>query len=384
MLNAVSARAIDGYRELPRRLQIGSLSIDGGVAVQAALSGYSDRPMRVVAREHGAPFCFHEVVLDKTVTTPGKLQRRILDLGDEDHPIGGQLMGSDPSGFAPAARTLVDAGFDLVDINFGCPVPRVLGRCRGGFLLGEPETALQIVDSVVQTVAGDAPVTVKMRRGIADDEESERAFWTILEGLFERGASGVTVHPRTVEQRYVGPSRWSFLTRVKQHVGPERTVLGSGDLFSVPDIESMLLQTGVDGVTLARGAIGNPFLFRQWNAHCAGNPVQAPSIGEQRAAIERHAELAHEVYGDKAYLAKTRTHAIKYAALHPSGVAVRDAFVKIRERTAFDLVLETYYAAACADERARDVLAADDEASRLKSCGVAGGDAPDSPPHRES
>src|SRR5437868_8251345 len=135
-------------------------------AVQAALSGCSDRPMRMVARRYGAEFAMAEVVLDELVLLKGKLRARVFEIGEDDHPIGGQLMGSRPEQFAEAANDLVEAGYDSVDINFGCPVKKVLGRCRGGFLLSDPFNALVIVKAVVQSVGGRRPVTLKMRRGL--------------------------------------------------------------------------------------------------------------------------------------------------------------------------------------------------------------------------
>src|ERR1700746_3463825 len=131
-------------------------------AIQAALSGFSDRPMRVVARRYGAEFAMAEVVLDELVVLKGKLRARLFEIADDDHPIGGQLMGSRPEQFAEAANDLVEAGYDSVDLNFGCPVKKVLGRCRGGFLLSDPEHALAIVKAVIQSVGGRRPVTLKM------------------------------------------------------------------------------------------------------------------------------------------------------------------------------------------------------------------------------
>lgn len=302
-------------------------------AVQAALSGYSDLPMRTVAREHGAPYALHEVVLDELVLQKGKLRNRILAVPEHDHPVGGQLMGSQPGTFGKAARELVKAGFDVVDINFGCPVNKVLGRCRGGYLLSEPDNALQIVDAVLQSVAGDAPVTVKMRRGYDDGPDAERAFFAILDGAFARGIAAVTVHGRTVLQKYVGPSRWEFLARVKRGYG-DRTVLGSGDLFSPFDVLRMLAVTGVDGVTVARGCIGNPFVFEQVRALLQGEAPQAPTLRRQRAALRRHGELAERHYGAERALPKVRMHAIKYCQYHPEPVWARDQLVMVKGLTA--------------------------------------------------
>src|SRR5712671_1179725 len=267
-------------------LRIGPLQIKLP-AIAAALSGFSDRPMRIVARRYGAEFAMAEVVLDELVLLNGKLRARIFKIGEDDHPIGGQLMGSRPEQFGEAAGELVNAGYDSIDINFGCPVKKVLGRCRGGFLLSDPRGALDIVRSVINAVDGRRPVTLKMRRGFDDSAESERNFFTILDGAFELGVAAITVHGRTVKQRYIGPSNWEFLKRVKRHVG-SRTILGSGDLFTADAVLRMMTETGVDGVTVARGAIGNPFIFRECRALMEGQAIAPPSVAEQREAMDLH------------------------------------------------------------------------------------------------
>ncbi len=310
-------------------LRIGPLEF-GLPAVQAALSGYSDRAMRVVARRRGAELAMAEVVLDKLVLLKGKLRDRMLWLGADDHPIGGQLMGAEPEQFGLAAAELVAHGYDLVDLNFGCPVRKVLGRCRGGFLLTTPNVALDIVKSVLDKVGGRRPVTVKMRRGFDDSAESERNFFEILDGAFALGAAAVTVHGRTVKQRYEGPSNRAFLGRVKRHAG-DRTVLGSGDVFLPEDVPAMMSETGVDGVWVARGAIGNPFIFREVRALLGGLPLPPPpSIAEQRAALEEHLALtAQELGPEKAGIVLRKT-AIRYADLHPLRDEVRKAFLRTR------------------------------------------------------
>lgn len=347
-------------------LRFGPVTI-GGPAVQAALSGYSDLAMRTVAREHGASYAINEVVLDTLVLQKGRLQRRILSIPEHDHPVGGQLMGSQPETFGAAAREMVDAGYDVVDINFGCPVNKVLGRRRGGWLLQDPATAMAIVDRVLDGVAGDAPVTVKMRRGYDDSAESERAFFTILEAAVARGVTAVTVHPRTVRQKYVGPSAWQFLARCKRELGAF-PVFGSGDLFSPFDVVDMLRQTGVDGVTVARGCIGNPFIFRQIDALLNGETPRRPTCAEQRAAMQRHLELALPFYGnEKTALGHIRMHVIKYAQYHRDPVWARTRCVTIRR---FEDLLPTI-AAVFADEfdfGARELRREDAVVPTISSC----------------
>lgn len=322
--------------------QLGSESVTFPV-FQAALSGYSDLAMRRVARLHGAVHTLNEVVLDQTVLTRGKKQRAITRVADDDHPVGGQLMGAEPEAFAAAADALVTAGYDWVDINFGCPVRKVLGRCRGGFHLSQPRTARAIMRAVYDAVADRCPVTVKMRRGIDDTKASERNFFEVLDEALALGVAAVTVHPRTVAQRYVGPSDWGFLRRVKQHVG-ERVVLGSGDLFSADDVARMMETTGVDGVTIARGCIGNPWIFRDIRARWAGEPLpEPPSVPEQGATIRRHFDWAVEVHGEARAGRIMRKFGIKYSELHPCRRDVREAFIRARTTQDWQEVCQRWY-----------------------------------------
>lgn len=327
-----------------RPLAIGNVPI-GFPVVQAALSGYSDWPMRVIARRLGASYALCEVMLDEFLVNLKDRKRtsHFLHLSDEDHPVGGQLMGAEPQQFALGAMKLVEAGFDVIDINFGCPVKKVLGRCRGGFHLSQPEVALEIVQRTRDAVPPEIPVTMKMRRGLDDSSESRDNFFRILDGAFSMGISGITVHGRTVVQRYVGPSRWSFLKEVKRHVG-NKIILGSGDLFTPEDCLKMMEETGVDGVTAARGAIGNPWIFQQARALAEGSPLPLPPrLPEQRDILQQHYQLAAELYGDDRVGPLMRKFGIKYAILHPQHDELRAAFVKVKNHSDWQQVLDRFY-----------------------------------------
>lgn len=329
--------------ELPH-LKIGNVDI-GFPVVQAALSGYSDWPMRVIARRLGAPYTVCEVMLDKFLVELKERKRtsHFLHISDEEHPVGGQLMGAEPEQFAQGAMKLVQAGFDIIDINFGCPVKKVLGRCRGGFHLGQPDIALEIIQKTRDNVPAEIPVTVKMRRGIDDTQESEDNFFRIMDGAFAIGIAAITVHGRTVEQRYIGPSKWEFLRKIKQHVG-NKIILGSGDLFTPADCLNMMLQTGVDGVTIARGAIGNPWIFNQTRAIANGEPLpDPPGLLEQREFIQEHYNLAESLYGETRVGTLMRKFGIKYSILHPDHEEVRAAFVKVKQREQWESVLAKFY-----------------------------------------
>ncbi|MGO8690112.1 MAG: tRNA dihydrouridine synthase [Thermoguttaceae bacterium] len=324
-------------------LHLGPVAIEFP-AVQAALSGYSDGPMRQIARRLGAPYTLCEVLLDQFVVnvTKGPKTRRFLHVPDDDHPCGAQLMGDHAEQFALAAVKLAAAGFDVIDLNFACPVKKVLGRCRGGYLLSQPDVALEIVARVRDALPPEVPLTVKLRRGLDDDAESRDNFFAIFDGAFARGAVAATVHGRTVRQRYEGAASWDFLREVKRHAG-SRTVLGSGDLFTPRACLDMLAQTGVDGVSIARGAIGNPWIFAQVRALAAGQPVVPPTLAEQRAVIAEHYRLAEELYGVKHAPSRMRKFGIKYSCLHPQAERVRDAFVAVGSSAEFYAVLERWY-----------------------------------------
>jgi nifR3 family TIM-barrel protein len=325
-------------------LKIGSVDV-GFPIVQAALSGYSDSPMRVIARRMGASYTLCEVMLDQFLVSLKNRARtsHFLEINPEEPPVAGQLMGAEPDQFAAGAKKLVEAGFDVIDINFGCPVKKVLGRCRGGYHLSQPDVALEIVRRTRDVVPEGVPVSLKMRRGIDDSPESRDNFYRILEGAFDAGIAAVTVHGRTVEQRYVGQSSWDFLREVTQFLG-SRTMLGSGDLFTPQACLRMIDYTGVDGVTVARGAIGNPWIFSQCRALAAGEPLpDPPDAIEQAELLREHYRLAEETYGEDRCGALMRKFGIKYAILHPQRDEIREAFGKVKCRADWNAVLDRWY-----------------------------------------
>ena len=342
-------RPIQSRESLPtvlttlKPLSIGSVQI-GFPVVQAALSGYSDGPMRIIAKRLGASYTLAEVMIDRFVLdlkTRHRTRRHLL-VTDEEHPVGGQLMGSEPAEFGPAAQKLVGAGFDVIDINFGCPVKSNAGACRGGFHLSQPDVALEIVSRTRAAVPDQIPVTLKMRRGVDDSTESRDRFFRILDGAFERGVSAITVHGRTVEQKYIGPSNWDFLREVKQHAG-SKTILGSGDLFTAQACLDMFQKTGVDGVSVARGAIGNPWIFSQVKALASGLDLPEPDLIEQRRVMQLQFELCLQVSNLPQTLTTMRMFGMKFAQLHPQYAAVRNAFAASQSIEDWNGVLDQWY-----------------------------------------
>ena len=322
-------------------LQIGELEIDPPV-VLSPMAGYTDLPYRLICRRLGAAYCTTEMMLDKQLMLPGKLRRRLIHICREDAPLGGQIIGNEPAGMASAAAELCRVGFDVVDLNFACPARKVLARRRGGHLLKDPDRAGQIVRAVVAAV--DRPVTVKLRMGFDTEAGAADNFWRIAEDAFDAGVAALCVHGRTVVQRYSGQADWEFLARVKRRF-PDRTILGSGDVVDPPAAVAMLRQTGVDGATFARSAIGNPWVFRQMLDHLAGRPMHTPDLAEQRELIGRHFDRARELYGPIRAARIMRKFGIKYSRLHPSPAKVRAAFVAVRRPADWHGVLDNFYVA---------------------------------------
>ncbi|MDR1962419.1 MAG: tRNA-dihydrouridine synthase family protein [Planctomycetaceae bacterium] len=334
----------------PSPLCLGRLKIQFPV-IQAALSGYSDAPMRKMARRFGAEFTLCEVMLDQFVIAVSKRKSRLYFAESDDHPVGAQLMGNEPEQFVRAAERLIGEGFDLIDLNFACPVKKVLGRGRGGFLLNHPETALKIVEAVRRKMPDSVPLTIKLRKGFDDSCDSRDKFFEILNGSVDLGVCGVTVHGRTVRQRYEGTSDWDFIKSVKRHLcernRSEIAVIGSGDLFTPEICLKRFTESGVDGLALARGTIGNPWLFRDVSALLRGQPKpEPPTLSEQRDVLAEHFRLAVELYGEHRAATTMRAFGVKYCLLHPETEKIRQAFVKVKTASDWYHVLDLYVSQA--------------------------------------
>lgn len=324
----------------PRPCRIGAFFL-AIPAMQAGLAGYSDMAMRVVARRRGCPYAVTEALLDRVLLAGGRGREKGSVLCPEDHPVAGQLLGSHAHEMAAAARILLDCGFDVIDLNFACPVRKVMGRCRGGYLLGEPAEAIEMMQRVRDVVPG--PLTMKLRRAVDESSAAADNFQRIFEKALELEFAAVAVHGRTVQQKYTGLADWTFLRKLKSRY-PQATIFGSGDVFTAEDAMRMLMQTGVDGVWIARGAIGNPWIFRELSALIRGDALPPPpGILEQRQAILEHYALATALYGEDQASRHMRKMGIKYAKLHPQGAVVWREFIDVRSRMDWQGVLDRHY-----------------------------------------
>ena len=314
---------------------------------QAGLAGYSDRAMRVVARRRGCPYAVTEALLDIILLSGGQGLKKSIDITDEDHPVAGQIIGSDPHTMAPAARILHRFGYDVIDLNFACPVKKIKNKARGGHMLKDVSRGISVLKAVRDALPPDVPTTISLRRSFDDSPESTEQFYGIVEAAWANGYSAVRVHGRTVEQKYQGRSAWPALREVKRRY-PGRTILGSGDVFTADDAVRMLRETGVDIVWIARGAIGNPWVFRHAAMILAGTDAAAiapPTIHEQRDALAEHFSMAMAIHGEQLAGRRMRKMGIKYSRFHPNAAPVKTEFIAVQSLRDWTNVLEKWYAA---------------------------------------
>lgn len=319
--------------------RIGSLTVNLPVTL-APMAGYTDLIYRTICRRFGAEYCTTEMLLDRLTLMKGKVQARMLRTGPQDHPVAAQIVGNEPASMAQAAKAVEDMGFDVIDLNFACPVHKALSRRRGGYMMCQVQPVRDIIRAVCQVAT--KPVTIKVRQKYrsADNEDN---FWAIAEAAFDFGVSAITVHGRSVETKYFGPADWEFIASVKRHFG-SRTIVGSGDVLTPAKALEMLRQTGVDAVAVARGGLGNPWFFRQLLDLAAGRPMYAPSLAEQREVLLHHFAEDCAMYGDDKGPKHMRGFAVKYAKMHPTPKDLRIAFVAVRSPQQWREVVDRYYA----------------------------------------
>jgi tRNA-dihydrouridine synthase len=231
----------------------------------------------------------------------------------------------------------------VIDLNFACPVKKIKNKARGGHMLMDVERGVSILRAVREALPG-AILTVSTRRGFDDSGESEERFYRIADTAWEFGYAAVRVHGRTVEQKYLGAAHWPAIAEVKRRY-PDRTILGSGDVFTAGDVVKMLEETGVDVVWIGRGAIGNPWIFRDAAKLIAepGVELAPPSIGEQREALAEHFAIAMQIHGEQLAGRRMRKMGIKYSRFHPRGAEVKGEFIAVRSLRDWSNVLEKWY-----------------------------------------
>ncbi len=286
-------------------MNLGNLTLINNIFA-APMAGVSDLPYREILKEMGAGLVFTEMVSSKALWYKDKKTHQLMEMSENERPVAVQIFGNDPEIMAFGAKTAREAGADIIDINMGCPVPKVAGNGDGSALMKDPILAGKIVKAVKKAI--DCPLTVKFRKGWDDNNINAVEFAEIIQ---ENGADLVTVHGRTRAQMYSGKADWEIISRVKEKL--DIPVIGNGDIFEPEDAVEMIKQTGCDGVMPARGLQGNPWLIKQISELLEnGEVLTYPTIEERKEMAYRHAARLVEKYGEYNGIRQSRSHLLWY------------------------------------------------------------------------
>lgn len=299
-------------------VSIGSLTLEGNVLL-APLAGYTDKVFRSICLRHGANLAYTEMVSSEGVARNSEKTVMLMERGEGEKNLAVQLFMPDADTARRSIEGVMAYNPAIIDINAGCPVPKVVKTGAGSSLLKDPRTIREIVSTLVENTG--MPVTVKIRTGW---DVGSINYLETAQAAFDGGASAVCMHARTRSQLYMPTADWSTLRDLKSHF-PERTIIGSGDLFCAEDGVRMLEETGVDAVMFARGAIGNPFVFQQAKALMQGLPKHEPTLQEKKDAITEHLAGLVEFLGENAACREMRKHVCAYLKGIPNSAKVRQA-----------------------------------------------------------
>lgn len=312
------------------KLQIGNVTM-GNPLVLAPMAGVTDLPFRLLCKEQGAGLLCMEMVSAKAISYKNKNTLALMQIDQREHPISMQLFGSEPELMGEVAKSIEEHPFDILDINMGCPVPKVVNNQEGSALMKTPKLVEAIVRSVVRAVK--KPVTVKIRKGFDAEHVNAVEIARIIEDC---GASAIAVHGRTREQYYSGTADWDIIRQVKEAVSIP--VLGNGDVDSPQKAKVLFEETGCDGIMIGRGARGNPWLFKQIDHYLeTGEILDKPSKAEVKAMILKHARLQLEVKGEYTGMREMRKHVAWYTAGYPHSARLRGM---INEVTSYEMLEE--------------------------------------------
>ncbi len=304
--------------------------------IMAPMAGVTNLPFRLIAKRLGAAMVTTEMVSAVGLTLKNEKTLAYLETRAEERPLAVQLFGAAPESMAEAAGMAVEAGADLIDINLGCPVRKLAKTGAGAALLDRPDQVARIAEAVRR--ASPLPLTAKMRAGWCPERPAAEHTARVLEDC---GADGLTVHPRFATQGYSGRADWGLIGRVKEAV--RIPVVGSGDVFRPEDAVRMLRDTGCDGVMIARGALGNPWIFRQILDLTEGRSPRPPELSERRAVILEHYGLLAETMGEARAPYMMRGLLLAYTKGLPHSTWFRGRITRMRDKESLLSLLDEYF-----------------------------------------
>lgn len=315
-------------------MRIGNVTLDNNI-ILAPMAGVTDLPFRLLCKEQGAGLLCMEMVSAKAIYYNNKNTESLMEIDERERPVSLQLFGSDADIMSEMAKKIEEKPFDILDINMGCPVPKVAGNGEGSALMKKPELVREIVSKVVKATC--KPVTVKIRKGF--DESCVNAV-EIAKIIEDCGAAAVAVHGRTREQYYSGRADWDIIRQVKEAVSIP--VIGNGDVTGPESAKRMLEETGVDGIMIGRAARGNPWIFGQIKEYLeTGILPQKPELSEVREMMLRHARMQLECKGEYTGIREMRKHVAWYTAGYPNSAKLRAKINEVETYQELEALLNT-------------------------------------------